>query len=61
MWFPSIVGFVEVPHATPLAVICSIPSLVMFPPVTAEFRVMAVTSAVVSDAIDEVLVVKLVS
>ena len=55
------VGFVDVPHTTPLAVIGEPPSAVMFPPLEAEVVVMELAATVVRVAKEPTDVVKLIS
>jgi hypothetical protein len=55
------VGFVVVPHTTPLAVIGEPPSAVMFPPLEAEVVVMELAATVVRVAKEPTDVVKLIS
>jgi hypothetical protein len=55
------VGFVDVPHTTPLSVIGEPPSAVMFPPLEAEVVVMDPAATVVRVAKEPVDVVKVIS
>ena len=55
------VGFVDVPHTTPLAVIGEPPSAVMFPPLEAEVVVMELAALVVRVAKEPTDVVKVIS
>jgi hypothetical protein len=55
------VGFVVVPHTTPLAVIGEPPSAVMFPPLEAEVVVMELAATVVRVAKEPTDVVKVIS
>jgi hypothetical protein len=55
------VGFVDVPHTTPLSVIGEPPSAVMFPPLTAVEVVMDPAATVVRVAKEPVDVVKVIS
>jgi hypothetical protein len=55
------VGFVDVPHTTPLAVIGEPPSAVMFPPLEAEVVVMELAATVVRVAKEPTDVVKVIS
>jgi hypothetical protein len=56
------VGFVDVPHTTPLSVIGEPPSAVMFPPLEAEVDVMEPTATVAARVAKELAdVVKLIS